>query len=190
MTEDDKNDQTEEAPTGEAAEEQSEGAPSAEDPTPVEPEAPLAPKERRHRARATGGEARPPRSLEERLAERAAKRAANAAERRRWRTRSREKRRQGGPREGTPVAERRGTGSPRVRQGMVVSDKADKTIVVKIDLARQHRTYGKIVRTSTKLHAHDERNEAATGDTVRVVESRPLSATKRWRLIEILDRAR
>ena len=66
----------------------------------------------------------------------------------------------------------------------MVSDKADKTITVRIDLARQHRTYGKIVRTSSTLHAHDERNEANAGDTVRVVESRPLSRTKRWRLVE------
>ena len=73
---------------------------------------------------------------------------------------------------------------------MVVSDKADKTITVRIDIARQHRTYGKIVRTSSTLHAHDERNEANAGDTVRVVESRPLSRTKRWRLVEILEKAR
>ena len=70
-----------------------------------------------------------------------------------------------------------------------MSDRADKTITVRIDIARQHRTYGKIVRTSSTLHAHDERNEASAGDTVRVVESRPLSRTKRWRLVEILERA-
>ncbi|MGI8945538.1 MAG: 30S ribosomal protein S17 [Thermoleophilaceae bacterium] len=126
----------------------------------------------------------------ERSAQRAERRAAAAASRRRWRLKSREKRRAGGPREGTPAAERRGTGSPRVRQGIVVSSKADKTITVQIDLARKHRTYGKIVRTTNKLHAHDERNEAGEGDTVRVVESRPLSATKRWRLVEIMERAR
>ena len=163
----------------------------AQDATPAEPEPSLSPKERRQRARSThSGEARPQRSLEERLAERAETRQPNAAERRRRRAMAREKRAAAGPRAGTPPAERRGTGSPRERQGVVVSDKADKTIVVRIDLARQHRTYGKIVRTSTKLHAHDERNEAGTGDTVRVVESRPLSATKRWRLVEILERAR
>jgi small subunit ribosomal protein S17 len=77
-----------------------------------------------------------------------------------------------------------------VRQGVVVSDGGDKTITVRIDFARQHRTYGKIVRTSSRLHAHDEGNEAHTGDTVRVVESRPLSRTKRWRLVEVVDRAR
>jgi small subunit ribosomal protein S17 len=77
-----------------------------------------------------------------------------------------------------------------VRQGVVVSDKADKTITVRIDIARQHRMYGKIVRTSSTLHAHDESNDAHTGDTVRVVETRPMSRTKRWRLVEVLERAR
>jgi small subunit ribosomal protein S17 len=72
----------------------------------------------------------------------------------------------------------------------VVSNKADKTITVRIDLARRHRMYGKVVRSSNTLHAHDERNDANIGDTVRVVESRPLSRTKRWRLVEILERAR
>ena len=153
------------------------------------PEPEVSPKERRQRARSThSGEARPQRSLDERLAERAAKRSANAAERRRWRAKQREKRGSGSG-EGTPPRERTGTGGLRVRQGVVVSDKADKTIVVQIDLARQHRTYGKIVRTSTKLHAHDERNEAHEGDLVRVVESRPLSRSKRWRLVEVLERA-
>ena len=78
----------------------------------------------------------------------------------------------------------------KVRQGIVVSDKADKTITVRIDTARQHRMYKKIVRTSSTLHAHDENNEAHIGDIVRVVESRPLSRTKRWRLVEVLERAR
>ena len=77
-----------------------------------------------------------------------------------------------------------------MRQGIVVSDKADKTITVRIDTARQHRMYKKIVRTSATLHAHDEQNEAHIGDTVRVIESRPLSRTKRWRLVEVLERAR
>jgi small subunit ribosomal protein S17 len=179
-------DMTEETPAAEAPEEQPAAAAGG-----GEPEPQLSPKERRARARSTqSGEARAPRTLEDRLEERAKRRAANAAERRRWRAKSREKHRAGGPREGTPPAARRGTGSPRVRQGVVVSDKADKTITVQIDVARQHRTYGKIVRTTTKLHAHDEQNEASAGDTVRVVESRPLSRTKRWRLVEILERAR
>ena len=72
----------------------------------------------------------------------------------------------------------------------MVSAKPDKTITVRIDLTRRHRHYKKIVRASTTLHAHDERNEAHEGDTVRVMESRPLSRTKRWRLVEILERAR
>jgi len=157
----------------------------------AEPEEQLSPKERRTRARtARGGEARPARTIEERTAERLAKRKANADERRRYRSRSREKRRAGGGAQGTPPAEKTTTGSPRERLGVVVSDKADKTITVRIDHARQHRTYGKIVRTSNKLSAHDERNEANAGDTVRVIESRPLSRSKRWRLVEILERAR
>ena len=180
------NSETEDAPAAEATGEQSAAASGGGGSEPQ-----LPPKERRARARSThSGDARPSRTLEERLEERAQRRAANAAERRRWRAKSREKRRAGGPREGTPLAERRGTGSPRVRQGVVVSDKAEKTIVVQIEVARQHRTYGKTVRTTSKLHAHDERNEANAGDTVRVVESRPLSRTKRWRLVEILERAR
>jgi small subunit ribosomal protein S17 len=61
---------------------------------------------------------------------------------------------------------------------------------VRIEVQRAHRVYGKVVRTSSTLHAHDERNEAHPGDTVRVVESRPLSRTKRWRLVEVLERAR
>lgn len=162
---------------------------------PDEPKEQPSPKERRRRKRsAHSGEARPQRGVEERIAERAEKRRRNAEVRRRYRARSKEKRQaegpRGGPREGTPPAERAGTGSPRVRQGLVVSDGGDKTITVRIDFARQHRTYGKIVRTSSKLHAHDERNEANTGDTVRVVESRPLSRSKRWRLVEVVDKAR
>ena len=83
-----------------------------------------------------------------------------------------------------------GTGAPKVRLGKVVSDKADKTITVRIDVARRHRRYQKIVRSSTTLHAHDERNDANEGDLVRVVEARPMSRTKRWRLVEILERAK
>jgi len=158
---------------------------------PQEPAEQLSPKERRRRGRsAHAGDARPQRGVEERIAERAEKRRKNAEVRRRYRARSREKRRTEGLREGTPPAERTGTGSPRVRQGIVVSDGGDKSITVRIDFARRHRTYGKIVRTSSKLHAHDEQNEANTGDTVRGVESRPLSRTKRWRLVEVVDRAR
>ncbi len=81
-------------------------------------------------------------------------------------------------------------GRRKVRQGIVVSDKADKTITVRVDVARRHRRYEKIVRSSTTLHAHDESNDAHAGDTVRIVESRPLSRLKRWRLVDVLERAK
>ena len=81
-------------------------------------------------------------------------------------------------------------GTRKVRQGIVVSDKADKTITVRIDIARRHRRYEKIVRSSSTLHAHDENNDAHEGDMVRVIESRPLSQNKRWRLVDVLERAR
>ncbi|MEX2195345.1 MAG: 30S ribosomal protein S17 [Thermoleophilaceae bacterium] len=86
--------------------------------------------------------------------------------------------------------DRESTGRRRERQGVVVSAKPDKTITVRIDVTRRHREYKKIVRESSTLHAHDERNEAGEGDKVRVVESRPLSRSKRWRLVEILEKAR
>ena len=83
-----------------------------------------------------------------------------------------------------------GPGRPKERTGIVTSAKPDKTITVRIDVTRGHRFYKKIVRESTTLHAHDERNDAGEGDTVRIVESRPLSRTKRWRLVEVLERSR
>jgi small subunit ribosomal protein S17 len=76
------------------------------------------------------------------------------------------------------------------RRGIVVSDGMDKTIVVRVDVTQKHERYGKVVRRSSKLHAHDEQNAAGVGDLVRVVETRPLSATKRWRLLEILEKAK
>jgi small subunit ribosomal protein S17 len=76
------------------------------------------------------------------------------------------------------------------RRGVVVSDAMDKTIVVRIDVAQKHGRYGKVVRRSSKLHAHDEQNAAGVGDLVRVVETRPLSATKHWRLLEVLEKAK
>ncbi len=78
----------------------------------------------------------------------------------------------------------------KTRLGVVVSDAREKTITVRIDTARPHPVYGKTVRRSLKLHVHDERNDANVGDTVRVMECRPLSAQKRWRLVEIVERAR
>ena len=77
-----------------------------------------------------------------------------------------------------------------MRQGVVISDKAEKTIVVRVDITRRHRRYHKILRSSISLHVHDERNDAHAGDTVRVQECRPMSRTKRWRLLEVLERAR
>ena len=76
------------------------------------------------------------------------------------------------------------------RRGVVVSSKPDKTITVRVDSAKPHPKYLKIVRRSIRLHVHDERNEANVGDVVRVIETRPLSKLKRWRLTEILERAK
>jgi len=78
----------------------------------------------------------------------------------------------------------------KVRQGVVTSSSRDKTITVRIDTKAPHPIYGKTVRRSTKLHVHDERNEANVGDLVRVIECRPLSKLKRWRLSDIVERAR
>ncbi len=90
---------------------------------------------------------------------------------------------------GTPVAEK-DANAAKVRQGIVVSDKGQKSITVRVDIVRRHPTYEKVIRRSRTLHAHDERNEAGEGDTVRLVETRPLSKTKRWRLVEILEKAK
>jgi len=76
------------------------------------------------------------------------------------------------------------------RRGVVVSDKGDKTIVVKVDVIKSHPKYKKVVRRSVKFHAHDEQNTAGVGDTVRIVETRPLSKQKRWRLAEVVEKAR
>ncbi len=86
-----------------------------------------------------------------------------------------------------PESER---GRRQERRGVVVSDKGDKTIVVKVDVIKSHPRYKKVVRRSVKFHAHDEQNSAGIGDTVRIVETRPLSKTKHWRLAEIVEKAR
>jgi small subunit ribosomal protein S17 len=78
----------------------------------------------------------------------------------------------------------------KVRIGVVVSDKMEKTVVVSIERRVQHPVYGKMVRRTKKLKAHDERNDAKAGDTVRIMETRPLSKDKRWRVVEIVERAR
>jgi len=169
--------------------------PEAEAPAAAaEPEEVLAPKERRARKRAAKAPAASgPKTAEERNAERLAARAHKAKLRRNYRQRAKTK--QAEARKGQPTAEpdaapEHGPGRAKVRQGVVVSDKADKTIIVRVDVTRRHRRYGKILRTSTKLHAHDERNDAGTGDTVRVVECRPMSRTKRWRLTDVLEKAK
>jgi small subunit ribosomal protein S17 len=179
-------------PTAEAGEDA--GAPAAES-VASEPVVRLPPKQRRRAARsAHSGEVRPSRSAEERHAERVVERRKKAISRRARRLQERAK-----------AAERRATapapeplapvhapveGRRRERQGVVVSDKAEKTITVRIDVARRHRRYEKIVRSSSTLHAHDENNDANEGDVVRVIESRPLSRTKRWTLVDVLERAR
>ncbi|MGI9044044.1 MAG: 30S ribosomal protein S17 [Gemmatimonadaceae bacterium] len=76
------------------------------------------------------------------------------------------------------------------RVGLVVSDKMEKTVVVSIERRVQHPVYGKMVRRTKRFKAHDEMNEAKTGDTVRIMETRPISKDKRWRIVEIVDRAR
>jgi ribosomal protein uS17 len=81
-------------------------------------------------------------------------------------------------------------GRRQERRGVVVSDKGDKTIVVKVDVIKSHPKYKKVIRRTAKFHAHDEANTAGVGDTVRIVETRPLSKTKRWRLAEIVEKAR
>ena len=78
----------------------------------------------------------------------------------------------------------------KVREGVVVSDKMDKTVVVLIEERVKHALYGKVLTQSTKLKVHDENNEAGIGDRVRVMETRPLSATKRWRLLEVIEKAK
>ncbi len=182
------------APEAPAEEVEPEQAPEADAPSAPaaaaeeqEPAPVLTRKQQRKVRRSTHeGEAKPPRSEEERIEERAAQRAIKAKARSRSRAQARAKHER---REGTQPAERE-SGSPKIRQGTVVSAKADKTITVKVDVVRRHPRYEKVIRRTASVHAHDERNEANAGDMVRLVESRPLSRTKRWRLVEILERAR
>lgn len=170
------------APAAEAEDE----APAAEEAEP-NPEDDLPWKERlrlqksRRQPRKAG-----PSDPEERKAQRAEARKRKATLRRKQRAAAKVAHTPG---TGTPPAER-DSNAAKVRQGIVVSSKGDKSITVRIDIARRHRTYEKIVRSSTKLHAHDERNEAGEGDVVRVIETRPLSKTKRWRLVDVVEKAR
>jgi small subunit ribosomal protein S17 len=125
-------------------------------------------------------------SPDERASQRTERRRIASRRRSSYRRKQRQKRERG---EGTPPAERHSV-ARKTRQGRVVSSKPDKTITVRIDIVRRHSSYEKIVRQSGTLHAHDEQNEANEGDLVRVVETRPLSRTKRWRLVEILEKAK
>ena len=81
-------------------------------------------------------------------------------------------------------------GRRKTRVGVVVSDGRDKTVTVEVPSSFGHPRYDKVVRRSTKLHAHDEANDAKVGDTVRIVETRPISKQKRWRVVEVVERAR
>ena len=190
-------------PAGDAAEPAAEPEPAEAEETPDaggEQESPpaaeseasggddLGPKAKRklERSRASGP-TRPARTPEERATERAQEHLASGERRRRYRAARRRKR--GEPGTGTPPAPRE-PGPKKVRQGTVVSAGGDKTITVEIAVVRRHRTYEKVVRRTSKLHAHDEANQAQEGDVVRVIESRPLSRTKRWRLLEVLEKAR
>ena len=207
MAEEEKQDQEAQEPETEAPAEEtasadapadetvSEDAPTPEQPaTPAAAPAPaeeveqLTPKAARKLARSrASGPARPERSPEERAAERTEARRRRASARRRRRGAERSGSGEAGT--GTPPVDR-GPGSRKVRLGTVISAKPDKTITVELEIARRHPVYEKVVRRSATVHAHDESNDANEGDVVRVVESRPLSRTKRWRLVEILERAR
>jgi small subunit ribosomal protein S17 len=181
----------EEAPAAEEAAPEVE-APAAEEapaPEPAEPDPldDLPWKERRRILKSREPhKAGPAQTIEERAAARETRRKLKANERRKERAAMKAAHQPG---TGTPPAERDSVAA-KVRQGIVVSNKGDKSITVRIDIARRHPTYEKIVRRSRTLHAHDERNEAGEGDVVRIVETRPLSKTKRWRLIDVVEKAR
>jgi small subunit ribosomal protein S17 len=180
-----------EAPAGEAdsnssGDEAAEAEDAARDAGPDEMEG-LDRKARRRLERSRRpAEPRPQQSPEDRAAARGEARKQAARRRAAYRAKRRAKGEAG---TGTAAVERRSAGR-KTRQGRVVSSKPDKTITVQIEIARRHPQYEKIVRRSRTLHAHDARNEAGEGDLVRVVETRPLSRTKRWRLVEILEKAK
>lgn len=169
-----------EAPAAEETETPAaEAEPNPEDDLPWKEKRRLAKSRRPHKAG-------PQRSPEERAAARAEARKGRATLRRKQRAAAKEGRTAG---TGTAPADH-AANAAKVRQGIVVSDKAEKSITVRIDIVRRHPTYEKVVRSSRTLHAHDESNEAGEGDVVRVVETRPLSKTKRWRLVEVLEKAK
>ncbi len=187
-------DAAETAPAEAAPEAAAEETPAEES---AAPSAPAPAETRRDRLEARRAARRPAQrgqvTPEQRDEERQARRAATAKQRRAYRAKLKE-RRAATQTERTVVeadhAPEHGPGRPRVRQGVVTSAKGDKTITVKIDVVRRHRRYHKILRSTLKLYAHDEANNANEGDTVRVVECRPMSRSKRWRLTEVLERAK
>jgi small subunit ribosomal protein S17 len=174
---------TEDAP---AAEESAPEAPAAEaaEPNP-EDELPWKEKRRLEKSRRPH-KAGSQQSPEERKASRLAERKRRGVERRKERAAAKKKKTPG---TGTPPAEK-DANAAKIRQGIVVSDKGQKSITVRVDIVRRHPTYEKVIRRSRTLHAHDEGNEAGEGDVVRVIETRPLSKTKRWRLVEVLEKAK
>ncbi len=171
------------APEEEKAEES--GAPAAESEPNPEDELPWKEKRRLEKSRRPH-KAGSQQSPEERKAARLAERKRRGVERRKERAAAKKKKTPG---TGTPPAEK-DANAAKIRQGIVVSDKGQKSITVRVDIVRRHPTYEKVIRRSRTLHAHDERNEAGEGDVVRVIETRPLSKTKRWRLVEILEKAK
>ena len=90
----------------------------------------------------------------------------------------------------TPAGEAVVRGSRKVREGLVVGDKMDKTVVVEVEDRVKHALYGKVMRRTSRLKAHDESNDCGIGDRVQIMETRPLSATKRWRVVSVLERAK
>lgn len=150
----------------------------------------VAPKERRTRTRAAKAAQAPVRQVLTPEERRVADRRSKAAARRTGRLRARAKAKASDHAPAVTPPREHEQGNPKTRQGVVVSDKADKTITVRIDVSRRHRRYSKVVRTSTTLHAHDETNDAHVGDTVVILEARPLSRTKRWRLVGVVERAK
>jgi small subunit ribosomal protein S17 len=188
---DESTEKTETTEEPQAEETQATAAPAAATPAP-EPAEPdplddLPWKERRRILRSREPhKAGPQQTVEERAAARETHRKQKANERRKERAAMKADHQAGS---GTQPTEKESVGA-KERQGIVVSNKGDKSITVRIDIARRHPTYEKIVRRSRTLHAHDEGNEAGEGDVVRIIETRPLSKTKRWRLVDVVEKAR
>jgi small subunit ribosomal protein S17 len=188
----------EEAPAEEAPAEETpaeepvaeEAPPAEEEPAEPDPLGDLPWKERRRLLKSReSGKAGPTLTGEERDARRIEERKQKAKQRRKRRAEAKAEAPKGSG-VGTQVSDKVRTGKPKERQGLVTSNKSDKTITVQIDSARRHPVYEKIVRQRHKIHVHDPQNEANEGDLVRVIETRKLSKTKHWRLLEVIEKAR